>query len=115
MDKPVEIKIENGYITYIEDTEDGRKLKEYLESFDDLEMYCAAEFGIGLNTISKCRGASYIEDESAFGTFHIGFGRNLALGGSHNARGHFDLVTHNPTIIVDDKVIMKDGQGNSAD
>ena len=46
VDKPVEIKIENGYITYIEDTEDGRKLKEYLESFDDLEMYCAAEFGI---------------------------------------------------------------------
>ncbi len=28
-------------------------------------MYCAAEFGIGLNTISKCRGASHIEDESA--------------------------------------------------
>lgn len=51
-------------ISYIEDTEDGRKLKEYLESFDDLEMYCAAEFGIGLNTISKCRGASYIEDRS---------------------------------------------------
>ena len=113
VDKPVEIKIENGYITYIEDTEDGRKLKEYLESFDDLEMYCAAEFGIGLNTISKCRGASYIEDESAFGTFHIGFGRNLALGGSHNARGHFDLVTHNPTIIVDDKVIMKDGHAKA--
>ena len=113
VDKPVEIKIENGYITYIEDTEDGRKLKEYLETFDDLEMYCAAEFGIGLNTISKCRGASYIEDESAFGTFHIGFGRNLALGGSHNARGHFDLVTHNPTIIVDDKVIMKDGHAKA--
>ena len=49
------------------------------------------------------------EDESAFGTFHIGFGRNLALGGSHNACGHFDLVTHNPTIIVDDKVIMNKG------
>lgn len=113
VDNPVEIKIENGYITSIEDTEDGRKLQEYLESFDDLEMYCTAEFGIGLNTISKCRGASYIEDESAFGTFHIGFGRNLALGGSHNARGHFDLVTHNPTIIVDDKVIMKDGHAKA--
>lgn len=109
VEKPVEIMIENGYIKNIEETADGLKLKKYIESFHDLEMFCAAEFGIGLNTISKCRGISYIEDESAYGTFHIGFGRNLALGGCHNAAGHFDLVTHKPTIIVDDKVIMKNG------
>lgn len=106
---PVEIIFENGYIKSIEDTPDGVRLLEYIESFHDLEMYCAAEFGIGLNTISKCRGVSYIEDESTFGTFHIGFGRNLALGGCHNAAGHFDLVTHEPTITVGDKVIMKNG------
>lgn len=110
VEKPVEIIIENGYIKHIEETLDGLRLKNYIESFHDLEMYCAAEFGIGLNMISKCRGISYIEDESAYGTFHIGFGRNLALGGCHNAAGHFDLVTHNPTIIAGDKVIMKNGK-----
>lgn len=110
VDKPLEIIFENGYIKRIEDTPDGIRLLKYIESFHDLEMFCAAEFGIGLNTISKCRGISYIEDESTFGTFHIGFGRNLALGGCHNAAGHFDLVTHNPTIIADDKVIMKNGE-----
>lgn len=110
VEKPLEIILENGYIKSIEDTNDGQRLKDYLESFHDLEMYCAAEFGIGLNTLSKCQGKSYIEDESAYGTFHIGFGRNLALGGSHNAAGHFDLVTHNPTIVVGDKVIMKNGK-----
>ncbi|MDD7281098.1 peptidase [Floccifex sp.] len=107
--QPTEIIIENGYISRIEDTKDGIKLLKYIESFHDTEMFCAAEFGIGLNTEAKCQGISYIEDESAFGTFHIGFGRNLALGGCHNATGHFDLVTHNPTITVDDKVIMKNG------
>lgn len=110
VDKPLEIIFENGYIKRIEDTPDGIRLLKYINSFNDLEMFCAAEFGIGLNTISKCRGVSYIEDESTFGTFHIGFGRNLALGGCHNAAGHFDLVTHKPTIIVGDKVIMKDGK-----
>ena len=110
VEEPLEIIIENGYIKSIADTKDGKRLKEYLDSFNDLEMYCAAEFGIGLNTISKCRGVSYIEDESAYGTFHIGFGRNLALGGCHNAAGHFDLVTHNPTIIAGDKMIMKNGK-----
>lgn len=109
VEKPLEIMIENGYITHIADTKDGRKLKAYMDSFHDLEMYCASEFGIGLNTLAKCQGISYIEDESAYGTFHIGFGRNLALGGCHNAKGHFDLVTHKPTIMVDDKVIMKEG------
>lgn len=109
VNNPVKIIIENGYIKDIEETEDGVRLKEYIESFHDLEMFCAAEFGIGLNTISQCRGVSYIEDESTYGTFHIGFGRNLALGGCHNASGHFDLVTHAPTIIAGDKVIMKNG------
>lgn len=108
--KPLELRFEKGYLTYIEDTPDGRRLRAYLEQFGDPEMYCAAEFGIGLNRLSRCRGASYIEDESTYGTFHIGFGRNLALGGSHNAAGHFDIVIHDPTIFTGESVIMKDGE-----
>ena len=54
-----------------------------MESFGDKEIYCAAELGIGLNTKSKCEGICYIEDESTYSTFHIGFGRNIALGGRH--------------------------------
>ena len=37
-------------------------------------------------------------------------GRNLSLGGVHNAAGHFDLVFQFPTIYADDTLIMKDGQ-----
>ena len=107
--KPLELGFEKGYLTYIEKTPDGDRLRSFLESFGDPEMYCAAELGIGLNRLSRCRGASYIEDESAFGTFHIGFGRNLALGGAHNAAGHFDIVVHDPTILTGESVIMKDG------
>lgn len=108
--QPLELGFEKGYLTYIEPTPDGRKLKAYLEQFGDPEMYCAAELGIGLNRISRCRGASYIEDESAYGTFHIGFGRNLALGGGHDAAGHFDIVVHDPTILTGESVLMKDGE-----
>jgi len=108
--KHLELGFENGYLTYIEPTDDGRKLKDYLEQFGDPEMYCAAELGIGLNKLSKCRGASYIEDESTYGTFHIGFGRNLALGGDHDAAGHFDIVVHNPTILTGESVLMKNGE-----
>lgn len=106
---PTELGFTEGYLTYIENTPDGQKLRAYLEQFGDPEMFCAAELGIGLNRLARCRGASYIEDESAYGTFHIGFGRNLALGGDHDAAGHFDIVVHNPTIFTGESVIMKNG------
>lgn len=109
VEEPLELEFEHGHLVKIADTADGKKLREFLESFQDERMYCAAEFGIGLNQFSCCRGSSYIEDESTYGTFHIGFGRNLALGGNHDAHGHFDIVVHNPTIETKAGVIMKDG------
>ncbi len=108
--EPVSIRLNEGRITEIEDNETGSYLKEYLEGYDDPGMYVASELGIGLNSYAKCRGKCYIEDESAYGTFHIGFGRNLALGGSHEASGHFDLVAKEPDIYVDNRMIMQQGK-----
>ena len=107
---PIELVFENGYLVEINGKEDALRLKKYMESFGDKEIYCAAELGIGLNTKSKCEGICYIEDESTYKTFHIGFGRNIALGGNHEARGHFDIVTHEPDIFVDDIIVMQEGE-----
>ena len=107
---PVELVFEAGYLVEINGKEDASRLKRYMESFNDKEIYCAAELGIGLNTKSKCEGVCYIEDESTYGTFHIGFGRNIALGGNHEAKGHFDIVTHKPDIIADDIILMNEGE-----
>lgn len=108
--EPFRIELKDGRIASIEDTEDGQKLKEYIASFEDERMYVAAEFGIGLNSFAKCIGNCYIEDESAYGTYHIGFGRNLALGGAFEASGHFDLVTRKPDIYADNRKIMERGR-----
>jgi leucyl aminopeptidase (aminopeptidase T) len=89
---------------------DAKRLCRYLEDFHDPHMYFGGELGIGLNRISKCRGVSYIEDESAYGTFHIGMGRNLALGGQQQAAGHFDIITYRPDIYADNVLIMKNGE-----
>lgn len=107
---PIELVFEAGYLVEINGKEDASRLKRYMESFNDKEIYCAAELGIGLNTKSKCEGICYIEDESTYGTFHIGFGRNIALGGNHEAKGHFDIVTHKPDIIADDIILMNEGE-----
>lgn len=108
--EPVRIVLDKGRMTEIEDNETGRYLKNYLEDYNDPGMYVASELGIGLNSYAKCRGKCYIEDESAYGTFHIGFGRNLALGGVHEASGHFDLVAKEPDIYVDNRMIMQQGK-----
>ncbi|MCI9124398.1 MAG: peptidase [Eubacterium sp.] len=110
VERPVAIEITDGRISYIENNVSGRKLKTYIERFADPRMYVASEFGIGLNTYSCCRGHCYIEDESAYGTFHIGFGRNIALGGVQDAVGHFDLVAHAADIYADNQMIMEHGK-----
>lgn len=88
----------------------GEALRRYMNSFGDPGIYVAGELGIGLNRLSRCAGNCYIEDESTFTTFHIGMGRNISLGGVHDAAGHFDFVFHLPTIYADDTLIMRDGQ-----
>lgn len=88
----------------------GIRLKKYMEEYFDPRIYIAGELGIGLNSCSNCLGNCYIEDESAYGTFHVGLGRNIALGGVQNAKGHFDLVCREPDIFTDNRQIMDRGK-----
>lgn len=108
--EPVHIYLKEGKVYEIEQNSAGEKLSSYFQEFEDEAMYIAGEFGIGLNTFSKCEGNSYIEDESAYGTFHLGFGRNIAFGGQLEAKAHFDLVFHKPDIYVDGILIMEHGE-----
>ena len=107
---PFEVLFNNGRITQIENSADGIKLKDFIDDYKDDKMYVAGELGIGLNPLSRCEGNCYIEDESALGTFHIGLGRNLALGGIWEASGHFDLTAHKPDIYADGFKIVHSGQ-----
>ena len=107
---PFRVIFENGRITEIEDSPFGNILKEFIDDYNAEKMYIASEFGIGLNSLSRCKGNCYIEDESSLGTFHIGFGRNLALGGNMEASGHFDLTMFSPDIYADNIKIMEKGK-----
>jgi hypothetical protein len=106
----VTIDYQNGHMTKIQDNAEGKRLGNYVNKFNDERMRVTAEFGLGLNKLSRLVGNCYIEDESAYGTFHIGHGRNLSLGGQQDAAGHFDLVMRDPTIFVGDVEIMRRGE-----
>ncbi|MBQ6560490.1 MAG: aminopeptidase [Erysipelotrichaceae bacterium] len=108
---PIRIVYKDGTMISAEsEGDDAEKLLNYIDSFHDRTMYKPGEFGIGLNKRSRVRGVCYIEDESTYSTFHIGMGRNIALGGVQEAAGHFDIVTNRPNIYIDDMLIMKEGE-----
>jgi leucyl aminopeptidase (aminopeptidase T) len=107
---PFSIRIEDGRVTWIEPGGDGERLSAYLQSFNDSRLYHVSELGIGLNYCARCDGNCYIEDESAYGTFHLGFGRNVTLGGPFEANGHFDIIFKAPTLYADNRMLMEDGE-----
>lgn len=109
-EEPIKVKFSKGNIVEIEQNPSGDRLKKYIDEYNDSNMYVSSELGIGLNSYAKCEGNCYIEDESAYGTFHIGLGRNIALGGTHEANGHFDLVSLKPDIYADNRKIMHQGR-----
>ena len=62
--EPTKILFEKGRITEIEGTPTGERLQKYMEDYRDERIYIGGEFGIGLNSYSKCLGNCYIEDLS---------------------------------------------------
>ncbi len=109
-EQPVRLRFSAGRLTEIEKSPAGDRLRDYISAFGDDRMNVAGELGIGLNTHGHCRGDCYIEDESVYGTFHIGMGRNLTFGGQHDAAGHYDLVAWGPDLYADGRLLCRAGE-----
>jgi leucyl aminopeptidase (aminopeptidase T) len=68
-----------------------------------------AEFGIGTNDMAKLSGI-LLEDEKVKGTIHIALGNNITMGGSVNVPIHLDGVVKKPTVYLDGKLLMRNGE-----
>jgi len=68
-----------------------------------------AELGIGTNPNAK-RPDNILEAEKIKGTVHLAIGDNAHMGGKVHSDLHQDFVIPKPTLIFDDKIIMKDGE-----
>lgn len=106
--QPIKIGFEKGRIVSIEGGQEAEKLRSILESFNDPNIYCAVEMGMGMNPKAKIGQGGPLEDEAEFGTMHIGIGNGITFGSSIRANGHCDLVMRDAIIEVDGKVLMKD-------
>ncbi len=110
LEAPIHCKIEKGRIVEIKGSKLAEEFSKFLASFNDPHIYMVGELGIGLNPFAKITGTSYLEDESAISTCHVGFGSNTSQGGNIRAAGHFDAMIISPTIEMDGEFLMKDGE-----
>lgn len=106
--KPIKLIVKNGYVEEVDGGEYAIKLKQLLDTFGH-DAYNIAELGIGTNHMAKLTG-NVLEDEKVLGTVHIALGNNLSFGGKVDVPIHLDGIIKNPTLIADEKVIMKDGK-----
>jgi aminopeptidase len=108
------VVFKGGYIVEIEENASGKRLKALLEEAakedGNKNTYFIAEFAIGTNPTAKVTGV-VLEDEKVLGTCHIAVGDNTSYpGGKNPSTMHLDVILFEPTIVIDGKMIQKDGK-----
>jgi leucyl aminopeptidase (aminopeptidase T) len=105
VEEPVRISVKEGYATRIVGaTEAVMELNK-----GGKEGRNVAELGVGLNDKARIIG-NVLEDEKALGTVHVAFGDNSTFGGRVKCGVHIDAVMKNPTLIVDEVLVLEKGE-----
>jgi leucyl aminopeptidase (aminopeptidase T) len=107
-DQPVKLHVSRGKITRVEGS--GRtadELRHILETIPNADNI--AEIGIGLNDCSL-RNGDFEEEKKGRGNVHIALGDNIFYGGQTSSPIHMDMVVYHPTVILDDHVVVDEGQ-----
>jgi len=104
----LKLTFENGKLVDFKAREGETEFKELLDTnTGDKDRF--AEFGIGINADAELN-APLILEEKAMGTIHIAIGDNRSFGGNNNSTLHVDLISVNPTVKVEGKIIMENGK-----
>lgn len=104
LDSPLYVKIENGKIVELK----GKDRDKLDILFETDENKIVGELGIGTNPQARLTGV-ILEDEKIYGTIHIAFGTNTSFGGVNKANCHLDGIVLNPTLYLDDKLVIDKG------
>ena len=109
---PVTMSFDKGRLVAIEGGSEATRLSNLLASLEDENAYEFAAWGIGTNPGAALVGEDpSFEGERVHGWTHVSTGSSAALpGGTVQAKIHLDGIISQPTIYLDDEVILKDGK-----
>lgn len=106
-DKPIKITIKNGVAVSIEGGKEAQQFDQMVNSVGE-KARNLAELGVGTNYMAQIKG-TVLEDEKVLGTIHLALGNNVSMGGTVNIGFHVDGIIKNPTLKVDDFLLLENG------
>jgi len=106
LSEPVTFTIRRGRVVDIKGGKEVALLREIMGP-DECSTNIA-EFAIGTNPLSRMTG-NVMEDKMKQGCVHIAIGDNHSLGGSVNCPIHLDMVILNPSVWMDGKAVVVNG------
>ena len=106
--QPIKVTVQGGNAIKIEGGKQNQLFADILANANDPGAYNIAELGIGLNPMAKIIGVM-VDDEGSMGTVHIAVGTSAAFGGKVRTQLHLDMMIRHPTITLDGKVILDNG------
>jgi len=114
---PIELTVNDGYVTKIDGGLDAELLAEYMATFDDPDAYAISHVGWGLQKRAKWptlamynREATLGMDARAFaGNFLFSLGPNNEVGGKNASHCHIDIPMRKCTVELDGVSVVKAG------
>jgi 2,5-dihydroxypyridine 5,6-dioxygenase len=111
LNEPVELTVKDGYVVGIKGGIEAERLKEFLASWNDPEIYNLTELTIGTNPQCKFAGLCAIaEDTRRKGQVNVALGNDTHLGGNTYASCHIDSTMWYPSLELDGKVVVERGK-----
>ncbi len=107
---PVRCTVQKGNITRVEGGPEADMIRKVWAQLGDAAVYNIAQLAIGLNPAIHMLTGVWAQDHGAFGTVHIGIGTSANLGGTTKAACHFDGMMYRPTLRLDGRVVLEDGE-----
>ena len=105
----IKLTIKDSRIISIEGGKQSETLSSIMYDFDDDNVFWVGEIGIGLNPECELNG-NMLEDEGCAGTVHFGFGSNTGFHGKIESEYHLDMVFRAPTVTIDGRCILLNGE-----
>ena len=105
---PFHLKVRDGKVEKITGGIEAHKLREII-SRSDKSATNIAEFAIGANPAARITGVIN-EDKRRLGTVHIAIGDSMTLGGTVRSNIHYDILLFEPTVQMDDHIVVENGK-----
>lgn len=107
-DSPITLRVAKGRVVAVSgNCRQADELRHIITTIQDADNI--AEIGIGLNDACR-RNGDFEEEKKGRGNVHVAIGDNVFYGGDVRCAVHMDMVIYQPTVRLDDRVVVEAGE-----